>query len=68
MTNLKTKQKELLWKANSLPEQSDQMYHFTQFALQLNYLSPKLQKKLPPTDSRLRPDLCALELADLEKA
>eukprot|EP00352_Strombidinopsis_acuminata_P000567 CAMPEP_0176339594 /NCGR_PEP_ID=MMETSP0126-20121128/896_1 /TAXON_ID=141414 ORGANISM="Strombidinopsis acuminatum, Strain SPMC142" /NCGR_SAMPLE_ID=MMETSP0126 /ASSEMBLY_ACC=CAM_ASM_000229 /LENGTH=115 /DNA_ID=CAMNT_0017683291 /DNA_START=1587 /DNA_END=1934 /DNA_ORIENTATION=+ len=44
------------------------MYFFTKFALQLNHLTPELKKWLPPTDSRLRPDLCALEKADLEVA
>lgn len=44
------------------------MYHFTYFTLQLNFLPPQLVGKLPPTDSRLRPDQRALECGDLVKA
>lgn len=33
------------------------MYCMNKFALQLNVLTSKLQEKLPPTDSRLRPDV-----------
>lgn len=44
------------------------MYHFTYFTLQLNFLPPSLVKKLPPTDSRLRPDQRAIENGDLVKA
>jgi oxysterol-binding protein 1 len=36
--------------------------------LQLNYLSETLREKLPPTDSRLRPDQRALENGDAETA
>lgn len=37
-------------------------------ALQLNATSDKLEAKLPPTDSRLRPDMRALENGDMDKA
>ncbi|TNV71218.1 hypothetical protein FGO68_gene15187 [Halteria grandinella] len=59
---------ELIWTANPLPPQSASMYHFTYFTLQLNFLPPQLVNKLPPTDSRLRPDQRALECGDLVKA
>lgn len=51
-----------------MPPQSESMYNFTFFTLQLNYLPPGLKEKLPPTDSRLRPDQRALEEGDLVKA
>jgi hypothetical protein len=44
------------------------MYNFTFFTLQLNFLPPGLKEKLPPSDSRLRPDQRALEEGDLVKA
>jgi len=44
------------------------MYNFTYFTLQLNYLPPGLKERLPPSDSRLRPDQRALEEGDLIKA
>ena len=44
------------------------MYHFTKFALQLNYLPDSLKEKLPPTDSRFRPDQRALENGNTELA
>ena len=44
------------------------MYNFTNFTLQLNHLPPALKNKLPPTDSRFRPDQRALEVGDLVKA
>jgi oxysterol-binding protein-related protein 3/6/7 len=54
--NCETGHEETLWIANPLPADSDKMYNFTLFALQLNHLPPGLMEKLPPTDSRLRPD------------
>ena len=37
-------------------------------AVQMNNISDKLKAKLPPTDTRLRPDLKAWEAADLDLA
>ena len=54
--------------ANPLPPQTDSMYYFTYFTLQLNFFPPHLQAILPPTDSRRRPDQRALENGDLVKA
>jgi len=61
-------QDQVIWTANPMPPQSDSMYYFTYFTLQLNYLPPSLRSKLPPTDSRLRPDQRALENGDLVRA
>ncbi|GFZ01941.1 OSBP(oxysterol binding protein)-related protein 2B [Actinidia rufa] len=43
-------------------------YNMTSFAITLNELTPGLQEKLPPTDSRLRPDQRHLENGEYEKA
>ncbi|MCO5608419.1 hypothetical protein L7F22_062629 [Adiantum nelumboides] len=61
----------LLWRSNNPPEFPTR-YNFTSFAITLNEITPGLREKLPPTDSRLRPDQRHLEngeyeLANLEK-
>jgi len=43
-------------------------YNLSSFAITLNELTPGLQEKLPPTDSRLRPDQRHLENGEYEKA
>ena len=53
---------------NSKPDNSDWMYQFSNFTLQLNYLSNALKEKLPPTDTRLRPDQRALEDGETDLA
>ncbi|KAL8707253.1 MAG: hypothetical protein Q9220_007696, partial [cf. Caloplaca sp. 1 TL-2023] len=45
-----------IWHTDDLPSQSAKQYGFTLFATQLNEFSTLEQGKLPPTDSRLRPD------------
>ncbi len=40
----------------------------THHSLQLNYLPNWMKDKLPPTDSRFRPDQRALENGDFDKA
>lgn len=45
-----------IWEPNPMPPNYESMYYFTFFTLQLNYLPPGLKEKLPPTDTRLRPD------------
>ncbi|XP_027360753.1 oxysterol-binding protein-related protein 1B-like [Abrus precatorius] len=57
----------LLWKRNPAPEHQTR-YNLTQFAITLNELTPGLQEKLPPTDSRLRPDQRCLENGEYEMA
>ncbi|XP_042431636.1 oxysterol-binding protein-related protein 1B-like isoform X1 [Zingiber officinale] len=57
----------LLWKRNKLPDDPTR-YNLTSFAITLNELTPGLKEKLPPTDSRLRPDQRYLENGEYEKA
>ncbi|KAH7567849.1 hypothetical protein JRO89_XS07G0166400 [Xanthoceras sorbifolium] len=57
----------LLWK-RSRPPQFSTRYNFTRFAITLNELIPELKEKLPPTDSRLRPDQRHLENGEYEMA
>lgn len=61
----------LLWKCND-PSEFPTRYDLTAFAITLNEITPGLKEKLPPTDSRLRPDQRHLEngeytLANSEK-
>lgn len=63
-----SKQDELLWQCNPLPEKHDWQYYFTDFAINLNNLPEEMKKVLPRTDSRLRPDQRALENNDIPTA
>ncbi|XP_022747916.1 oxysterol-binding protein-related protein 1C-like [Durio zibethinus] len=57
----------LLWKRNK-PSKYPTRYNLTRFAITLNELTPGLKEKLPPTDSRLRPDQRYLENGEYEMA
>lgn len=43
-------------RADPMPREHEKNYGFTQFALELNELTPELKRFLPSTDTRLRPD------------
>ncbi|KAG1826178.1 Oxysterol-binding protein-domain-containing protein [Suillus subaureus] len=51
----------VLWRIHSIPEESPQYYGFTVFGMTLNEITSDLEGRLPPTDSRFRPDVRALE-------
>ena len=57
-----------IWRFPEVPEDWGSIYFWTDFTLQLNILSDRLKSKLPPTDSRLRPDQRHLENGDLKLA
>ncbi|KAL6527555.1 Oxysterol-binding protein-related protein 1C [Orobanche gracilis] len=57
----------LLWRS-SKPSKFPTRYNLTRFAITLNELIPGLKEKLPPTDSRLRPDQRCLENGEYEMA
>ena len=50
------------------PERWDYMYGMSHFSLQLNYFPKQLDKFLPPTDTRRRPDQRQLENGDMISA
>ncbi|KAJ1257440.1 hypothetical protein BS78_K015900 [Paspalum vaginatum] len=56
----------LLWERDKSLNQT--RYSLSPFAISLNELTPHLLKKLPPTDSRLRPDQRHLENGEYEMA
>ncbi|KAI9008250.1 Oxysterol-binding protein-domain-containing protein [Gaertneriomyces semiglobifer] len=47
---------EVIWRARPNPPHHPEIYGFTQFAVELNELTPDLHGKLPNTDTRYRPD------------
>lgn len=57
-----------IWAAGLLVDQAAKRYGFPVFAATLNEVTPIEQGKLPPTDSRLRPDQRALEDGDPDTA
>ncbi|XP_075757207.1 oxysterol-binding protein-related protein 2 isoform X1 [Pelodiscus sinensis] len=58
----------LLWRINSRPPNSSQIYNFTSFAVSLNELETGMEAILAPTDCRLRPDIRSMENGDLDLA
>uniref|UniRef100_A0A3Q3JQ66 Oxysterol-binding protein n=1 Tax=Monopterus albus TaxID=43700 RepID=A0A3Q3JQ66_MONAL len=59
---------QLLWRIPPRPVNSAQMYSFTSFAMQLNELHKEMEGVIPQTDSRLRPDIRAMENGDIDFA
>ncbi|KZV33047.1 oxysterol-binding protein-related protein 1C-like [Dorcoceras hygrometricum] len=57
----------LLWK-RSKPSQFPTRYNLTRFAITMNEIMPGMKEKLPPTDSRLRPDQRCLEHGEYDMA
>jgi len=66
--NLNTGETFTAWTAPTLPENNMMMYGFNSFTLQLNLINNILKEKLPPTDSRFRPDVQLWEEGKQEEA
>ncbi|KAG1715647.1 hypothetical protein ID866_1529 [Astraeus odoratus] len=58
----------VLWRITPFPKQALDYYGFTGFAITLNEITVDLEGKLPPTDSRFRPDVRALEEGNVDLA
>ncbi|KAI0082200.1 hypothetical protein K474DRAFT_1688199 [Panus rudis PR-1116 ss-1] len=58
----------VLWRIHPFPKNAQEHYGFTYFGITLNEITPDIADKLPPTDSRYRPDVRALEEGDLDTA
>jgi hypothetical protein len=58
----------LLWRMNPFPKDLQDYYGFTAFGITLNEITPNLVGYLPPTDSRYRPDVQALERGEVDAA
>ena len=59
---------QILWRMASFPKNTLDLYGFTSWGITLNEITPGMEAKLPPTDSRYRPDVRALEEGQLERA
>lgn len=57
-----------IWKAGKLVSDSKKKYGFTIFTSNLNEITELERNQLPPTDSRLRPDLRAYEHGKIDQA
>ena len=57
-----------IWTAGDLVPDAAKRYGFTAFAATLNEVTSMEAGKIPPTDSRLRPDQRAIEDGDLDRA
>ncbi|KAL4924687.1 oxysterol-binding protein related protein OSH3 [Aspergillus undulatus] len=57
-----------IWAAGPLVSNAPKHYGLTAFAAALNEITPLENKKIPVTDSRLRPDQRALEDGDVDRA
>lgn len=58
----------VLWRIAPFPKQNMEYYGFTAFGITLNEITSDLEGKLPPTDSRFRPDVRALEEGNDDEA
>ncbi|KAF8898512.1 Oxysterol-binding protein-domain-containing protein [Infundibulicybe gibba] len=58
----------VLWRMHPFPKNTHEYYGFTSFGITLNEITSDIAGKLPPTDSRYRPDVRALENGDLDTA
>ncbi|OAL65480.1 oxysterol binding protein [Trichophyton rubrum] len=58
----------IIWAAGPLVDKPQKHYGLTEFAVALNEITAVEQRKLPPTDSRLRPDQRALEEGNVDEA
>jgi hypothetical protein len=58
----------VIWQANPRPPMNEKNFHFGLISLLLNDINAELKAKLPPTDSRLRPDQRAMEQGQWDEA
>ncbi|AET41463.1 oxysterol-binding protein related protein OSH3 Ecym_8177 [Eremothecium cymbalariae DBVPG len=59
---------EIVWEVNELVPEAPKKFGFTKFTANLNEITELEEGKLPPTDSRLRPDLRLYEAGDVDTA
>lgn len=65
---LDTSHLHVLWRITPFPKNAMEYYGFTSFGITLNEITADVEGRLPPTDSRFRPDVRALEVGDLDTA
>jgi hypothetical protein len=62
------KRGEQIWEAHPWPAHPEQNWGFTKFGIELNDLTANIADKLPPSDSRLRPDQRLVEQGRFDDA
>lgn len=68
VTNVDTGKKERIWEKFPVPGNEEDRYFFTEFAANLNNLTEEMKSKLPPSDTRFRPDQRFLEIQNIDMA
>jgi oxysterol-binding protein 1 len=68
LIDVKTGEREEVWRKTPYPENWEFMYGMTFHQLQFNYLPDQLKGFIAPTDTRFRPDQRALENGDFKLA
>lgn len=63
-----TTTEKVIWEVGKLLPEASKRYGLTEFAASLNLVTPLEANSLPPTDSRLRPDMKVYISGDIEKA
>ncbi|CDH15894.1 related to Oxysterol-binding protein homolog 3 [Zygosaccharomyces bailii ISA1307] len=63
-----SKTQQIIWEVGKLVPDCKKKYGFTVFTSNLNQITGLEKDKLPPTDSRLRPDLRAYENGQIDEA
>lgn len=58
----------VLWKTHPFPRHAPDYYGLSSFATTLNEVTPDIKDMLPPSDSRYRPDIRAMEEGNIELA
>ena len=62
------KSSETVWQIRDFPPDAPKYYGFSEWAVQLNEITDDIKDKLPPTDTRLRPDQRAFEEGKVDQA
>lgn len=57
-----------IWRPGTMPDNYQDYYGFSRFAIELNELTEKEKKFFPPTDTRFRPDQRLLEEGNITEA
>lgn len=58
----------VLWRIHPFPRDAPEYYGYTYFGITLNEITEDIKDRLPPTDSRWRKDVRALEEGDVDGA
>ena len=64
--NIESGEETVVWELQEKPENFEDMHSFSKFSINLNHLTPELEKEIAPTDSRFRPDLREFERGNIE--